>query len=298
MGRFSVRRLLGRAGTGAAPSSPPTRGAGSGGSSVPPPPDGRRRRVEELLGQIEAVRPGTVRRRVLELQGDRDRLAGVLGELFTECDALDGATTPLPFDDEWFDVVRCGPGAGADLAEVLRVLRLRGVAVVDLSDETPPAAPQATPADAPLLDAEISAPAAVSLAPGAVGTVDVALTNRGWRTWQGSGIHHLELRCAVDRRRSAVTLAGSVIPSDSYELELPLRAPDAPGEHTVELQLVATTSGRPPLRSAIRRVTLTVGEPGFADGVRRAGGVVLGSVPLDPPAASGGGGVRYFVARP
>lgn len=221
------------------------------------------------------MRPGTIRRRVLALGVGEGVRATELAAAFDRCDRADlGAAERLPFLDECFEFVWCPVQqfeqlAGTDLQrglfEILRVLRLRGVAAIDLR-----AAPDA--ADGRL--------------------VPVVVTNVGDRTWPGSGPHRLDLIVAGATRQTAVELPGSLVPGDSFELMVGLRDPI---DHAVDLYVRTSSLGAEPRRSDSARIAVRA-STGLEADVERAGGVVLGTFALEP--AEGLGATRIYFARP
>jgi hypothetical protein len=282
-------------------------------SSVPPPAPGagdaqRREQVgaeiDQLLAQLDETRPGTLRRRVLKLGGGSGGArAAALAEAFERCDAADlAAIERLPFQDESFEFVwspvepsELARGADPDRwpAEILRVLRLRGVAAIDVRAAVEAPADRApSPPEEPVgFAARIDGPAWLSSGVADGQLVPVTVTNTGDRTWPGSGPHRLELIVSGSARTTAIELPGSLTPGDSFELTVGLREPLDHAEGAIELYVRASSLGRVPLRSRSTRIAVHASSGIRAD-VERAGGVVLATHPLEP------GTTRLFVGRP
>jgi SAM-dependent methyltransferase len=284
---------------------------------------------------VERLRPGLALHRSLDLQGGSGVRAQALCESFGECDALcatpeavraaEGANwhagrcrylhgagrQELPFPDETFDLVHCGTLCSDDddgervIAEALRVLRLHGVAVVDLPGKRP-----ARPAPDDLLGAVrllVGLPVLerARLAPGGTRQIAVVVTNVGARVL-GSALAPLRLQArwrrpggAPEDTREAV-LDGILLPGDSRLATLPATVPSACGIDVLELCLLGESPwgrgrGSLPTTLAVAVGRRTLEEPGSTIGpalpdadrrvcaaVARADGAMLGACTLAP----------------
>jgi SAM-dependent methyltransferase len=292
--------------------------------------------VAALLVDVERLRPGLVLHRSLDLDVGSGVRAQALCESFAECYAVcadaDAAREAeemnrhsrrcryvhatgrheLSFPDEMFDLVYCGTLKSDEhedsegiIAEVLRVLRLQGVAVVDLPGRQAPAAPP--PADSLGVVrtlVHLPAPGTTGLSMGETRQIAVTVANAGDRVL-GSAVVPLQLESRWRRpggapgsaRRTAID--GVLVPGDSRLAALPVTVPDTSGVHVLELSLFEESPwGEPKTQT----VTLAVAVGGSAQqvlgrpmdetlpdvhrrvcaAVARADGVMLGARPLEP----------------
>jgi SAM-dependent methyltransferase len=328
----------GSAGGVEGPASPPAAETGLGGPQL----EHARADADSLLREIERLRPGLVRHRALAVGSDSPAFTRALRERFDDCACVadrvevvaapsladrDWARPPLeipsqlPFADETFDLVHCvtlqSDGAGnraeAMVAEILRVLRLRGVAVIDEFQQelVEPAEEQSPPPD---LEVTISGLDGVSLVAGRCCELAATVTNMARRTL-GSAINPLLLESRWNPgsgSASEVALERILLPGESQITTLSVAVPAVPGAYVLELSLVSRTPwdehrSQPTLvvvevarsaaggtRGAIASVQFGPHER-VALSVARADGVVLGARSL---AAHGAAPRRrYFFAR-
>lgn len=299
-------------------------GSTTAGSVPPPAAEARgvpieraRAEVAELLAGVEQLRPGLVRNRALALV--HDSFTEALGERFDQCDVVSSDTAEeLPFADETFDLVYGEtPSAGRAteaIGEMLRVLRLFGVAVVDCAGGEQPAAERraAVPPDA--LQARVAAREPLSPAAGELRELAVTVTNTG-PTTLGSAIGPLRAQAVWSGGERTATLAAEttieaiLLPGDSVDVTLAITVPAAAGTHLLELSLaspdpwrkrrsqatVVVISVTPRDPSGQQRVALAAAprsDGSVAVAVARAGGQVLGVRSLDSGARR-----RCFFAR-
>ncbi len=292
--------------TGRPPSVPPEVAGGMGLEQA-------REEVQELLERLDQVRPNTVRRRVLQLGSARLSHAAALGEVFELYDSADPSVLErLPFDDECFEFVCCcseqweqlrAADAKHWLAEILRVLRLRGVAAIEARSGAQSAdelalrvlAPARPLMDSHDLAARVAAPPSPAGAAEDGLLVPVSITNVGNSTWPGSSPHQLQLVVEGSARRTYLELPGSLVPGDSFEVTVGLPNPFDQAAEAIEVYVLASSPGRPLRRSASTRIAVAA-RAGFADALGRAGGVVLGSYRRGSSAGHDRG-TQVFIAR-
>jgi SAM-dependent methyltransferase len=355
--RSITRRLLASAGARAAlplaPGDPLTdRVEKQQVDGRPGPPSAGLREVRAavaaLMEDIERLRSGLALHRSLDLEGGSGVRAQVLCERFAECDAL--CATPdeacaaesanrhpgrcrylhsagrqeLSFPDETFDFVHCGTlrSYGEDgervIAEVLRVLRLHGVAVVDLPAKRPSRLAPDDPFGAVRLLVQFPVLESARSPAGGTHQITVTVTNSGARVL-GSALvlPRLEIRWRQPGGAPGVAceavLDGILLPGDSRLATLPVTAPSTSGVHVLELSLL---EGGPWGEGGLVSTALAVAVGASAEGelggtmtpalpavdqrvctaVTRADGVMLGArtlgsrTDLEP-------GMRYFFAR-
>lgn len=293
--------------------------------------------VAALLADVERLRPGLALHRCLDLEGGSGVRAQALCEHFGGCDALcaspnalrvarrtnrhsgrcrylhGGDRRELSFPDETFDLVHCGTLPSDEqhgerlVAEALRVLRLRGTAVVDLARTGPAASSPGDPLGSVRILVHLPAFADVDAAPpsdqptrlpaGRRGQIKVTITNAGARVL-GSVLAPLRLQA---RRRQPggasgvvgeALLDGILLPGESRLATLPLAASSASAPDVLELSLIGRSAwaerGSIPVALAVdRRVCVAVA---------RAGGVMLGARILETRADLELS-TRYFFAR-
>jgi hypothetical protein len=299
--------------------------------------------VAALLVDVERLRPGLVLHRGLDLQSGSGVRAQALCESFGECDAL--CPTPdalraaqranrhpgrcrylhsavrreLSFPDETFDLVHCGTLSSEEqdgeriVVEALRVLRLHGLAVVDLAGErrAPPAANDPLGAVRLLVRLPIfesaKRPTRGTHEIAVTVTFAVTVTNAGARAL-GSSLAPLRLEArwrqpdgtgAPGVVAGEAVLDGVLFPGDSRATTLSVTATGTPGIHLLELSLLdASPWGE--RRSVATTLAVAVGAPTRAQlggtidpalpdvdrrvcaAVARAGGAILGARTLEP----------------
>lgn len=240
-----------------------------------------------LLTEIERLRPGLVRHRCLALGPAPEAVTRELRTGFDQFEALsarpehllvatsaaryaerrhDDGRWELPFADETFDLVHCALPAGAgrgvsepEVGEVLRVLRLYGVAVIDAAGE---------PDQAPVQDGGpgglgvvVSGVDGLSLIAGTRCEVAATVTNTSTRTL-GSAINPLRVESSWNGANGAErVLDGILIPGDSLTTTLPVAVPSATGMHLLELSVVSRTTWEE-RRSARTSVMVDIERPG------------------------------------
>jgi hypothetical protein len=283
-----------------------------------------------------------VRHRALEVGSDSPAFSQALRESFDDCvcvaDRLEAIPVPslanrdwarprlempveLLFADETFDLVHCvtlqsdGVGGRAEtmVAEILRVLRLHGVAVIDDFAERPLELSSDRSA-ARGLEVAITGLDGLSLVAGRRCELAATVTNTAGRAL-GSAVNTLLLESRWNPgsgSTSEVALAPILLPGDSLVATLSVAVPAAPGAYLLELSVVSRThwgeDRSPPTlvvievarsaargtRGAIASVQFGPHEP-VALAVARADGVVLGARSI---AARGvAPRRRYFFAR-
>lgn len=236
----------------------------------------------ERLARFDRAYP---RHRALDLGCGFGASTRRLASLYDRCDGLDASepnlaaarnaqsgrdncafhrlaqSAPLPFDDETFDFVRCGallPGQdrAETISEVLRVLRLLGVAVIELPHESTD--------DRSRLSVQITTPEGLVLAPGAETELPVTICNTGWSIISGTGIHELIAAAAWGDEPEPVAAApmtGALMPGASAMILLPIRAPSAGGRRVLEVGLMQRCASSDPRFSPPAYLSVEVSGP-------------------------------------
>jgi SAM-dependent methyltransferase len=315
--------------------------------SVPPPAspplaEPANAELSAILTDLDRLAPGAVRRRALDFGCGRGEFTQALCDRFGECDGVDDAApslraarehnrhgercryhevaagVKLPFGDETFDFVRlrCTPRASGEptdraIGDVIRVLRLLGVAVIDLAGAGGPPLAQPgdhgerveTPSGGPLA---LSAPARLSIEPGGERELELTVTNAGWSTL-GSGLVGLRVAGAwVDEDGSStdgpvIELPEILVPGDSTTVRVAVRAPQRAGGHMLQLEVNAPGHRGVQRRSPPIAIAVTVGlaitaDDHVAGAVRAAGGRVF-EVQQNDSEVGPNPRRRYYVGR-
>ena len=281
-----------------------------------------------MLAEAERHAP-LIRHRALVMQGGSPAFLRALADEFARCDVAD-ATSAHRFADEQFDFVRCGPLSPANepdvaaqsIGEAIRVLRLLGVAVIDVLEEGSDALTEVTVEPVayrpgqlcppPALAVRVIAPAVLRVPAGGTAALTLTLTNLGAAMSPPCTMEHWRIDwlwpCREAPAPQPLLVFGSLTAGDSRSAVLELQAPSRPGSYRGELT-VRLVSERPELRSlpalklapavdAVAEPNYSVAEPRETgrEMIARAGGVVTAtSRPARPPGAVPI--TRYHVGR-
>lgn len=281
--------------------------------------DSARAESVDLLADIEQFRPGLTRNRALALVGGLSSSAEALRESFDTCDTVSAdMAEQLSFADETFDLVYAALPSPVPImeitGEILRVLRLLGIAVMDFASDHQLYTAVLPPGPQDALQARVAASEELLLAGGQPAELVVTVTNTG-ATMLGSAVSPLRVQASWCSAAGAGAVAAETVidaillPGTSIDETLVIAAPDAPGPHVLQLSLVLHEPWRE-RRSDAAYVLVSVAprdssgnqlvapsaplQPDVlvAAAVARAGGQILDVRSLAP-----GGGQRWFFAR-
>ena len=279
--------------------------------------EGTQAEIIDLLADIEQLRPGLMRNRALALVGESSSTTEALRESFDTCDPLCSATAErIPFADETFDLVYAALPSPVPImkipGEMLRVLRLLGIAVMDCAEGHQLTTAVLAPGPQDALEARVAAPQELQLPGGHPGELVVTVTNTG-ATMLGSAVRTLRAQASWCSGEGAGAVAAETVidaillPGTSIDVTLVIDSPDTPDPHLLELSLALDEPWRE-RRSSTAFVLVSAG-PRESGGSRpvalsqlrsemlvkaavaRAGGQVLGVRSLAP------GLQRCFFAR-